>query len=90
MATTGDSVSYDRKVMITVVEGDTNYVNTARPEQYQLLEGIVPAGKFEGSVAVELHRTKDMSDSTFIVHVSWYPMKIFPWLASIGVILPCL
>ena len=78
VATTGDSVSYDRKVMIAVVEGDTNYVNTARPEQYQLLEGIVPAGKFEGSVAVELHRTKDMSDSTFIVHVKLVPNEDFP------------
>ena len=73
VVTTGDSVNYDRKVMIAVVEGDTNYVNTARPEQYQLLEGIVPAGKFEGSAAVELHRTKDMSDSTFIVHVKLVP-----------------
>ena len=41
VATTGDSVNYDRKVMIAVVEGDTNYVNTARPEQYRLLEGKI-------------------------------------------------
>ena len=38
----------------------------------------MPAGKFEGSVAVELHRTKDMSDSTFIVHVKLVPNEDFP------------
>ncbi len=42
----GDSVDYERKVSIAVVENDTNYVNTARPEQYKLLEGVVPAGLF--------------------------------------------
>ena len=38
----------------------------------------MPAGKFEGSAAVELHRTKDMSDSTFIVHVKLVPNEDFP------------
>ena len=33
VATTGDSVDYERKVSIALVEDDTNYVNTARPEQ---------------------------------------------------------
>ena len=37
VATTGDSVDYERKVSIALVEDDTNYVNTARPEQYKLL-----------------------------------------------------
>lgn len=44
VTTTGDSVDYERKVSIALVENDTNYVNTARPEQYKLLEGVVPAG----------------------------------------------
>lgn len=39
VATTGDSVSYDRKVMIAVVEGDTNYVNTARPGAISIIGG---------------------------------------------------
>ena len=52
VATTGDSVDYERKVSIAVVENDTNYVNTARPEQYKLLEGVVPAGSFSGEVPV--------------------------------------
>ena len=55
VATTGDSVDYERKVSIAVVENDTNYVNTARPEQYKLLEGVVPAGSFSGEVPVEIH-----------------------------------
>ena len=60
VATTGDSVDYERKVSIAVVENDTNYVNTARPEQYKLLEGVVPAGSFSGEVPVEIHCTPDM------------------------------
>ena len=52
VATTGDSVDYERKVSIAVVENDTNYVNTARPEQYKLLEGVVPAGAFSGEMCI--------------------------------------
>ena len=69
VATTGDSVDYERKVSIALVEDDTNYVNTARPEQYKLLEGVVPAGSFAGEVPVEIHCTPDMSDSSFVVNI---------------------
>ena len=78
VATTGDSVDYERKVSIAVVENDTNNVNTARPEQYKLLEGLVPAGSFSGEVPVEIHCTPDMSDSTFMVHIKLVPNEDFP------------
>lgn len=78
VSTTGDSVDYDRKVSIALVEDDTNYVNTARPEQYKLLEGVVPAGSFEGEVPVEIHCTPDMSDSSFVVNVKLVPNEDFP------------
>lgn len=78
VATTGDSVDYERKVSIAVVENDTNYVNTARPEQYKLLEGVVPAGSFSGEVPVEIHCTPDMSDSSFVVNIKLVPNEDFP------------
>lgn len=78
VSTSGDSVDYDRKVSIAVVEDDTNYVNTARPEQYKLLEGVVPAGSFSGAVPVELHCTPDMSDSSFVVNIKLVPNEDFP------------
>ena len=78
VATTGDSVDYERKVSIAVVENDTNNVNTARSEQYKLLEGLVPAGSFLGEVPVEIHCTPDMSDSTFVVHIKLVPNEDFP------------
>ena len=77
VATTGDSVDYERKVSIAVVENDTNYVNTARPEQYKLLEGVVPAGSFSGEVPVEIHSTPDMSDSSFEVNIKFVPNQDF-------------
>lgn len=78
VTTTGDSVDYERKVSIALVENDTNYVNTARPEQYKLLEGVVPAGSFAGEVPVEIHCTPDMSDSSFVVHIKLVPNEDFP------------
>lgn len=78
VSTSGDSVDYDRKVSIAVVEDDTNYVNTARPDQYKLLEGVVPAGSFSGAVPVELHCTPDMSDSSFVVNIKLVPNEDFP------------
>ena len=78
VATTGDSVDYERKVSIAVVENYTNNENTARTEQYILLEGLVPAGSFSGEVPVEIHCTPDMSDSTFMVHIKLVPNEDFP------------
>lgn len=78
VVTTGDSVDYDRHFSAAVVEGDTNYVNTARTEQYKLMEGSIPAGKFEGYLPVELIYTQDMDDSSFVVNLKLLPNPEFP------------
>jgi len=78
VTTTGDSVAYDRHFSLAVVENDTNYENTARPEQYRLQEGIIPAGQFEGYVAVEIIYTPDMDDSSFVVNLKLEPNAEFP------------
>ena len=66
VSTSGDSVNYDRHFTAAIVENDTNYVTTARPDQYKLLEGTIPAGKFEGILPVEIIYTPDMDDSSFV------------------------
>lgn len=78
VVTTGDSVDYDRHFTVAVVENDTNYESTARPEQYKLLEGVIPAGKFEGTLPVEIVYTPDMDDSSFVVYLKLLPGKDFP------------
>lgn len=76
--TSGDSTNYDRHFTAAIVENDTNYITTARPEQYKLLEGTIPAGQFEGILPVELLYTPDMDDSTFVLCLKLLPSKDFP------------
>ena len=78
VVTSGDSVNYDRYFSVAVVENDTNYESTARPDQYKLLEGTIPAGKFEGILPVEIIYTPDMDDSSFVVYLKLLPGKDFP------------
>lgn len=78
VTTTGDSVAYDRHFKLAVVENDTNYENTARAEQYKLLEGTIPAGQFEGYIPVEIIYTPDMDDSSFVVNLTLLPNTEFP------------
>lgn len=78
VVTSGDSVNYDRHFAVAIVENDTNYESTARPGQYKLLEGTIPAGKFEGNLPVEILYTPDMDDSSFVVYLKLLPGKDFP------------
>ena len=78
VSTSGDSVNYDRHFTAAIVENDTNYVTTARPDQYKLLEGTIPAGKFEGILPVEIIYTPDMDDSSFVACLKLLPGKDFP------------
>lgn len=78
VVTTGDSAAYDRHFSCAVVENDTNYKNTAKMEQYKLLEGTILAGKFEGYIPIEIIYTPDMDDSSFVLNLKLLPNVEFP------------
>lgn len=74
----GNAVDYDRAIKIALYEGDETRVNTARPEQYEIIDGIVPAGSFTGTIPVKFNYTEDMSDSIFVFHIQIMPNDDFP------------
>ena len=78
----GDSTDYDRTVKVQVVEGDTAHVTTANPERYRILSGVVPAGKFMGSVALEVNDGEELADSVYTVFLEIVPNPDFPRLVE--------
>ena len=59
----GDTVSYDRTFNVEVVDSMT----TATSGQYEVLEGIVKAGEFNGTLYVKLYNSEELKDTTVSV-----------------------
>lgn len=57
----GIAVDRDRHFKVEVVDDENT---TATADQYQILEGIVPAGEFKGKLYVKLNKTPDLQERT--------------------------
>ena len=59
----GDTVSYDRNFNVEIVDSMT----TASVNQYEVLEGTVKAGGFDGTLSVKLYNSEELADTTVTV-----------------------
>lgn len=76
----GDTTDVDRVVNVKIVEPDT--VLLAKPERYRVLQGILPAGKFEGQVAIEINNGPELADTIYSIYLEIVPNDDFPKLVE--------
>lgn len=76
----GDTAAMDRTVEVKVVEQDSALLAT--PERYRILSGVVPAGKFEGNVAVEINYGEELADTTYSIFLEIVPNHDFSKLVD--------
>lgn len=79
VVTLGDSANYDRKVTMEMWKGDGKKNNTtASADKYEVLEGVIPAGKFEGIVPVKVFSFPDMDNKIDTIFFKLVPNDDFP------------
>lgn len=62
----GDAVDHDRTFEVEVINDS---LTTATPEQYEILEGIVPAGEFTGTLFIKLFKSPELDDKSVFLHL---------------------
>lgn len=62
----GDSTNTDRSFNVEVVNDS---LTTAEPGDYEIGEGVIPAGQFEGILPVTLFNSEKLSDMTASLHL---------------------
>lgn len=62
----GGSADRDRYFKVDVVEDENT---TATAGQYQIIEGLVPAGEFKGKLFIKLNRTPDLQEKTLSLKI---------------------
>lgn len=62
----GNTVDHDRSFEVEVINDS---LTTASPEQYEILEGIVPAGEFTGTLYIRLKRSPELDNKSVSVHL---------------------
>lgn len=72
---TGDTSAYDRVFNSELVLGENT---TAEDDQYEILEGIVPAGKSYGILPVKIYKTEALNDSIYSIEIALAESKDFP------------
>lgn len=78
----GDTTNVDRTVSVKVVEPDS--VLLASPDRYRVLSGVIPAGKFEGQVAIEINNGPELADTVYSIYLKIDMNKDFPQLVEFG------
>lgn len=68
----------DRNINVVVAEDDTLRITTATSKEFEILGGVVPAGKFKGTVSIKVKATEEMKDSIFNVYLRIAPNEEFP------------
>jgi len=76
----GDTTDVDRKVSVKVVEPDS--VLLASPDRYRVLSGVLPAGKFEGQVAIEINNGPELADTIYSIYLEIDTNEDFPELVE--------
>lgn len=61
----GDAVEYDRSFSVKVVASET----TAQADQYEIIDAVVKAGEFEGTLSVRLFNSDMLADTTLNICV---------------------
>lgn len=80
VVTLGDSANYDRKVEIVVWEGDGKKMNTtSHPDYYEIGEGVIPAGEFQGEIPVTLKYYEALDNKIDTIYFKLRPTNDFPY-----------
>ena len=69
----GDSANYDRTFNVEIVDSTT----TASTGQYEILEGIVKAGEFKGTLSVKLYNSEELKDTALTVGLKLVDSEYF-------------
>lgn len=59
----GDTASYDRTFNVEIIDSTT----TANTGQYEILEGTVKAGEFDGTLSVKLYNSEELKDTALTI-----------------------
>lgn len=76
----GDTTAVDREVSVKVVQPDS--VLLASPDRYRVLSGVLPAGKFEGEVAIEINNGPELADTIYSIYLAIDTNEDFPELVE--------
>ncbi len=76
----GDTTDVDRVINVKVVEPDSALL--ANPERYRVLSGVLPAGKFEGQVGIEINNGSELADTIYSIYLEIVPNDDFPELVE--------
>tara|TARA_R110002020_G_scaffold185364_4_gene382945 strand:- start:6209 stop:6913 length:705 start_codon:yes stop_codon:yes gene_type:complete len=63
---TGDSTSYDRFFNVEVLNDPET---TAAESQYEIIEGIIPSGSFNGNLMVKVKKSPELDDKSVAIKV---------------------
>ncbi len=70
----GDSANHDRNFQVKVIHDS---LTTATENQYKILQGVVPAGQFAGTLSVELFKSPALDSTTVSIHLQIVDAKDF-------------
>lgn len=62
----GEASDRDRFFTVSVIEDS---LTTASPELYEIQEGVVPAGEFEGTLYVKVKNAEELDEETVSLHL---------------------
>ena len=63
----GDSVSYDRFFNVEVLD---DVETTASESQYEIIEGIIPSGSFNGNLKVNVKKSPELDENSVAIKLS--------------------
>lgn len=58
----GNTADYDRMFNVELVDGD---ITTGTADQYEILEGVVPAGSHIGTLPIVINKTEELKDDAY-------------------------
>ena len=62
----GDAVDHDRTFEVEVINDS---LTTANEDQYEILEGTIPAGEFTGTLYIKLFNSPELADKSVSLHL---------------------